>query len=144
MTLMQETIESCIKEARPLFAAHWHELYGGECPANIEAVIKNEKAGDSVYFTSRTDGGQLQGHACFFIIDAPYCAAKVAFDMFYYVKPEYRGTFVMVRLLKFSAAALVKSGISNVIVSHASTSNISPIIKRAGFVETGKTYTFKG
>ena len=144
MLLKQETIEHCIKEAQPLFNLHWLELYGGECPADIDKVIINEKAGDSAYFTSRTNDGQLQGHACFFIIDAPHCAAKVALDMFYYVKPEYRGAFVMARLLKFSAIELVKSGISNVIVSHAATSNISPIIKRAGFVEAGKTYTFKG
>lgn len=139
----QEKLSENLDQAKPMFSAHWIELYGNDFDSDIQTMLDQDDKGEMVYFTLK-NGDELLAHIAYFIISAPLYRAKIALDMFYYVKPKARGSMKCVRLLKESAQALMASGVSSVLVSQMNNAQLEKIICRAGFAPKGKTYTFKG
>jgi len=141
--IQEEKLSDNLIQAVPMILAHWLELYGKEFDSDINGMVSQNNNGEMAYFTLKEDGNIL-AHIGYFIITAPVYRAKIALDMFYYVKPEARGTMKGVRLLKESAKALLDSGISSVMVSRMVSANLGKIISRAGFVSSGETFIFRG
>jgi hypothetical protein len=140
-----EKLATNINQALPMMREHWIELYADTRPfiADIDGMVAQNENGDSIYFTLKEDG-KLLAHMAYFVIKAPSYRAQIALDMFYYVKPEARGSMKCVRLLRESAKKLIESGISSVMVSRMNSVNIGLIIKRAGFSACGETFVFGG
>jgi hypothetical protein len=141
--IREEKLSENLDQAKPMFSEHWIELYGNDFDSDISGMIEKNRSGEMVYFTLK-NGEELLAHMGYFIITAPLYRAKIALDMFYFVKPKARGTMKCVRLLKESAQMLLASGVSSVLVSQMNNVRLGKIIHRAGFVAKGETFTFKG
>ena len=143
MIVAFEKYASCVAEAAVLNANHWLELYGKtKYRFDHGGVVDLEANNGFVYYTLREDG-ELCGHVGFMIIKAPYLGQLIALDAFYYIKPEYRGTLEICKLLKFAGKHLMENKIGTVVISHKTGANLSPILTRAGYKESGTTFFFK-
>jgi len=139
-----EKYAGCVAEAAVLNAHHWLELYGKTKYRFDHGVVVDLEANNGfVYYTLREDG-ELCGHVGFMLIRAPYLGQLIALDAFYYIKPEYRGTLEICKLLKFAGNHLMENKIDTVVISHKTGANLSPILVRAGYEETGTTFFFRG
>lgn len=146
LTPFQETLADNASDVAVLTGLHWKELYGsckGYSP-DFASMIEAEKCGGSAYFTLRTTEGKLAGHACFMVYRSPFYGKLVAMDVFYYVLPEFRGSFGMCKLLRFAGATLQSQGVNQIVVSHQANNNLSPLLIRSGFSKAGEMYFFEG
>ena len=144
MIVAFEKYAACVAEAAVLNAHHWLELYGKTgYRCDHGGLVDLEANNGFVYYTLREDG-KLCGHAAFMLIKAPYLGQTIALDAFYYIKPEYRGTLEICKLLKFAGIHLMENKIGSVLISHKTGTNLSPILIRAGYEEAGTTFFFKG
>jgi hypothetical protein len=144
--IAQEKIASNAADIAVLTGLHWKELYGSSegYSADFVSMMESEKLGGVAYFTLRTMERKLAGHACFMVYRSPFYGKLIAMDIFYYILPEFRGSFGMCKLLKFAGTSMRSQGVDQVVVSHQVSNDISPIIVRAGFEKSGETYFFKG
>ena len=144
MIVAYEKYADCVAEAAVLKAYHWLELYGKTgYRCDHGGLVDLEANNGFVYYTLREDG-ELCGHAAFMLIKAPYLGQIIALDAFYYIKPEYRGTLEICKLLKFAGNHLTENKIGSVVISHKIGTNLSPILTRSGYEEAGTTFFFKG
>ena len=146
LTPAQESFAANAADIAVLTGLHWKELYGSASGYNpdFKSVAASETAGGVAYFTLRTPEGKLAGHFCAMVYVSPFYGKLVAMDIFYYILPEYRGTFGMCKLLKFAGNRLRQQGVDQIIVSHMANNNLGPILSRAGFAKTGEMYFFEG
>ena len=146
LTPAQESFAANAADIAVLTGLHWKELYGSASVYNPDSkrVAASETAGGVAYFTLRTPEGKLAGHFCAMVYVSPFYGKLVAMDIFYYILPEYRGTFGMCKLLKFAGNRLRQQGVDQIIVSHMANNNLGPILSRAGFAKTGEMYFFEG
>jgi L-amino acid N-acyltransferase YncA len=146
LTPAQERMSANAADIAVLTGHHWKELYGsceGYSP-DFASMLESEKMGGVAYFTLRTSEGKLAGHACFMVYRSPFYGKLIAMDIFYYVLPEFRGSFGMCKLLRFAGTTMRSQGVNQVVVSHQANNNLSPILVRAGFAKSGETYFFEG
>ena len=144
-TPARERYADCVAEAAVLNALHWSESYGhAGYRADHGGISDLEGRGGFAYYSLRNSSGVLMGHAAFLLNYSPCNGAMVAVDAFYFILPQYRGSFGMAKLLRYAANDLRQQGITNIIVSHKASNSIGKIIERAGFCKSGETYTFNG
>ena len=146
LTPAQETFAANAADIAVLTGRHWQELYGSSAgySPDFAGVVDSEKRGGVAYFTLRTPEGKLAGHFCAMVYRSPFYGQLIAMDIFYYVLPEYRGSFGMCKLLRFAATTLKQSGVDQVVVSHKTDSGLGPLLKRSGFAQSGEMYFFEG
>ena len=146
LTHAQESMSANAADIAVLTGLHWKELYGsseGYSP-DFASMIESEKRGGVAYFTLRTAEGKLAGHACFMVYRSPFYGKLVAMDIFYYILPEFRGSFGMCKLLRFAGSTMRSQGVDQVVVSHQASNDLSTLLKRAGFAKSGEMYFFEG
>ena len=146
LTPAQELMSANSADIAVLTGLHWKELYGsceGYSP-DFASMLESEKRGGVAYFTLRTPEGKLAGHACFMVYRSPFYGKLIAMDIFYYILPDFRGSFGMCKLLKFAGSTMRSQGVDQVVVSHQSSNDLSPLLVRAGFKKAGETYFFEG
>jgi hypothetical protein len=141
----QESFAANAADIAVLTGEHWKELYGSSAGygPDFASVAESEKRGGVAYFTLRTPEGKLAGHFCAMVYRSPFYGKMIAMDIFYYISPQYRGSFGMCKLLRFAATALKNGGVDQVVVSHMTGSGLAPLLKRAGFVQSGEMYFFE-
>lgn len=146
LNAFQESMSANAADIAVLTGLHWKELYGsseGYSP-DFASMLEGEKRGGSAYFTLRTAEGKLAGHACFMVYRSPFYGKLIAMDIFYYILPEFRGSFGMCKLLRFAGSTMRSQGVDQVVVSHQASNDLSSILKRAGYAKAGETYFFEG
>ena len=142
----QELFAANAADIAVLTGLHWREMYGncdGYSP-DFNGVVESEKRGGVAYFTLRTPEGKLAGHACFMVYRNPFYGKLVAMDVFYYILPEFRGSFGMCKLLRFAGTTMRSQGIDQVVVSHQEGNDLSPLLRRAGYAKSGEMYFYEG
>lgn len=142
----QELFANNTADIAVLTGLHWRELYGTSegYSCDFPGVILSEKKGGVAYFTLRTPEGKLAGHAGFMVYSNPFYGKLIAMDIFYYILPEFRGSFGMCKLLKFAGSTMRSQGVDQVVVSYQQNNNLSSILKRAGYVKAGENFFFEG
>lgn len=146
LTCAQERMSANAADIAVLTGLHWKELYHsseGYSP-DFASMLLSEQNGGAAYFTLRTPEGKLAGHAGFMVYSNPFYGKLIAMDIFYYILPEFRGSFGMCKLLKFAGATMRSQGVDQVVVSHQQNNDLSSILKRAGYVKAGETYFYEG
>jgi hypothetical protein len=143
LSVRHELFRDNVADAASLIAAHWKEFYG---PAGFRTdfggMVDTEANGGFKYFTLRDDEGKLAGHLGMMVMSLPYYGKVIAMDIFYYVLPEYRGSFAICKLLKFGAQALQSMGVQQINISHPENKDLGVVLKRAGFNKSGEMYIF--
>ena len=143
LTVQHELFGDNVSDAAVLSAIHWKELYGNAgFRVDFGGVVDTEAAGGFKYFTLRNENEELVGHLGMMVIRPPYYGKIIAMDIFYFVLPEFRGTFGLCKLFKFAAASLQAMGVQKVNLTNPVHVDLAPVLKRAGYVKTGETYTF--
>jgi hypothetical protein len=138
-----ELVSDNIADAAILSALHWKELYGTKgFRVDFGGVVDTEAVGGFKYFTLRTEEHKLVGHLGMMVLRPPYYGKVVAMDIFYFVMPEFRGTFGLCKLFKFAANTLQSMGVQQVTLSNPNHVDLSAVLKRAGYRKTGETFMF--
>ena len=146
LTCAQELMANNTADIAVLTGLHWKEMYGSSAgySPDFASALLSERNGGAAYFTLRDQEGKLAGHASFMVFKSPFYGKLIAMDIFYYILPEYRGSFGMCKLLRFAGSTMRSQGVEQIIVSHKTDNNLSPILIRAGFEKTGEMYFYEG
>lgn len=140
-----ESYAACSAEAAVLTAMHWQELYGNEdYRADSGAIIDMEKLGLFLFYTLRDEMDELAGYAGFTLKKSPFFGIAIAEDAGFYIHPAYRGTSGITKLLKFAVLNLKSRGVNRILVAHGASTDLSPLLQRAGFYKSSIVYSYEG
>ena len=130
-----ETVEQVLDEIKPLLAQHWEEIATYKdlpLDPDYEAYLRMAAAGRVRVFTARHEG-VLIGYGVFFLGNLHYKGSGIATQDILFILPQYRGTTVGYRLIKFCDDSLRAEGLQ-VTYQHVKISHdFSPVLSRLGY-----------
>ena len=115
-TIRAERFRDILPEIHQLHVEHWAETekhrHGLQMNPNYEAMIARERAGEMVQFTLRDSDGQLVGNCRVYINVSLHTQTRYASEDTLFIKPQYRGGFVVMALMKFAESSMRAIGIT--------------------------------
>lgn len=138
-----EPVSHWIREARPLFEAHWREVGNDRhrVPLHVDYAryAQMERDGGLAAWTARDDEGVLVGYNVFFVHRHPHYASTVyAQNDVIYLDPDRRLGSAGVRLIKTALDGLKLMGVQKVLFHVKLGHDFGPVLERLGLrpVET--------
>lgn len=122
-----ESFRAILPELHPLHAEHWKETekhrHGLALNPDYDAMGARERCGRLLQFTVRR-GGDLAGHLRMFTGPSLHTQTPMAEEDTLYMRPEYRGGFAAMALLRYAESALGQLGVREVranskVINHA-------------------------
>lgn len=115
-TIRAERFRDILPEIHQLHVEHWQETekhrHGLRMNPNYEAMLARERAGEMVQFTLRDSDGQLVGNCRVYINVSLHTQTRYASEDTLFIKPQYRGGFVVMALMKFAENSMRAIGIT--------------------------------
>lgn len=143
VTIAFEPVSQWIREARPLFEAHWHEigLDRHRVPLHIDYAryALMERDGGLAAWTARDDDGRLVGYNVFFLHrHLHYASTLYAQNDVIYLDPDRRMGMAGVRLIKTALDGLKLMGVQKVLFHVKTGHDFGAVLERLGLgaVET--------
>lgn len=125
-----------------LVKIHWGETeqYRGEelCPQK-EAYLRYAAADMFVLFTVR-DADRLVGYSGMYIVPNMHTSTKFAREDTWFLHPDYRKGFTVVRFLRFVEKELVRRGAKSCWMSAKLSNKAGRILEFAGYKAISTTY----
>ena len=122
-----ESFRAILDELKPLHAEHWKETeahrHGLQLAPDYEALCLRERRGRLVQFTVR-QGGVLAGQLLMYLGPSVHTQTLVAEEDTLYMRPEHRGGFTAVALLRYAEQLLRSLGAAEIranskVINHA-------------------------
>lgn len=108
-TIQVESVRAILEELKPLHEAHWRETelyrHGINFNPDYEGLAWRERAGGAVQFTVRKEG-VLVGQLLMYLITSPHTQTRVSEEDCLFIVPEHRGTFIVMKLLRYAERVL--------------------------------------
>jgi hypothetical protein len=132
-----ERFSDILQEIHPLHEAHWIETekhrHGLELNPDYPAFLARERAGSLIQFTVRSPSGELVGNLRMFLATSLHTQTRYASEDTVYIKPEHRGGFTVMALLRFAEGCIRAVGITEIRFSTKHTNNVDALMRRAGY-----------
>lgn len=142
VTFAVEPLAGVWDEWMALVKLHWDEteLYRGEplCPRK-EAYLQYDAAGMFFLSTIR-DGVRLVGYSGMYVFPSMHTSQLFAREDTWYLHPDYRKGFTIVRFLRFVEKALVSRGARSCWMSAKTSNGAGRILEFAGYRHIANTY----
>lgn len=114
-TIRAERFRDILPEIHQLHVEHWQETekhrHGLKMNPNYEAMLARERAGEMVQFTLRDSDGQLVGNCRVYINVSLHTQTRYASEDTLFIKPQHRGGFAVMALMKFAENSMRAIGI---------------------------------
>jgi L-amino acid N-acyltransferase YncA len=131
-----EDFEAALPELKPLHAMQWEEIdeRNGKIPMNPDyaGYIALNRAGRSLQFTVRKDG-ELVGQALVRFGLSMHTRTMVGNEDTFYMRPDHRGGFTMLRFVRYMAACAAAMGVREMRTSSKLANKSYLLMQRAGF-----------
>lgn len=115
-TIRAERFRDILPEIHQLHVEHWQETekhrHGLKMNPNYEAMLARERAGEMVQFTLRDSDGQLVGNCRVYINVSLHTQTRYASEDTLFIKPQHRGGFVVMALMKFAENSMRALGVT--------------------------------
>jgi hypothetical protein len=135
-TIQAEGFRSILDELTPLHEAHWCETegyrHGLALNPNYPNLFARERAGRLIQFTVRK-GPELCGHLRMFLFESEHTQTPVAAEDALYLKPEHRGSFLVMALLRYVEAALRQFGPLEIRANSKAANRADVLMRRMGY-----------
>lgn len=145
MKYQEETFDQAYAEAKPFILNNHAEINTDiQTPLEVDENMYREanKIGLLKVFTARGNEGKLVGYSAVWIHKSLHFMSEThATQDVFYVRPEYRGRMVGVRLIRFAETVLRDLGVK-VINHHAHVHNLQlgVMLERMGYVPKSYNY----
>lgn len=135
-SLQVERFEDLIEELEPLHQAHWLETekhrHGLDLAPNYALLLSRERQGGLLQFTARRSG-ELVGHVRMYLGRSTHTCTLYAEEDTLYIKPEHRGGFLAIRLLRYAEACLKQVGVREIRADSKLLNHADVLMKRLGY-----------
>lgn len=115
-TIRAERFRDILPELHQLHVEHWSETekhrHGLKMNPDYDAMLARERAGEMVQFTLRDSDGQLVGNCRVYINVSLHTQTRYASEDTLFIKPQHRGGFVVMALMKFAENSMRALGIT--------------------------------
>lgn len=132
--IQAERFSQIVDEMHQLHLEHWQETekhrHGLTMKPDYLGFIARERAGNLIQFTMRTDGGELVGNLRMFLATSMHTQTRYACEDTLFIKPEHRGGFAVMALMRFAEAALKSIGITEIRVNSKLVNNADVLMRR--------------
>jgi hypothetical protein len=132
-----ERFRDILPEMHELHVEHWKETerhrHGLALNPNYDAVIASEKAGKLIQFTMRHKNGELAGNLRMYLVTSIHTQTRYASEDTLYIKPEHRGGFAVMAILKFAQDSLQSIGIHEIRANSKLVNRADVLMRRMGY-----------
>jgi len=112
-TIRAERMADILPELHPLHVQHWQETegyrHGFALNPDYQRYAAIERAGGLIQFTARK-GGELAGNLRLFLSESLHTQTSLVTEDTIFLKPEHRGGFLPMAMLRFAEQAAVSLG----------------------------------
>jgi hypothetical protein len=133
-----ERLSDILDEIHPLHQAHWLETekhrHGLLMAPDYGSMLDDERAGRLIQFTVRDEAGTLVGNLRMYVGVSRHTGTKFAHEDTLYLKPEVRGGFAALTLMRFAEGALLAIGVREIRADSKLVNNADVLMRRLGYV----------
>lgn len=134
-TIQAERFAHVLDELHALHVLHWAETEkhraGLPMRPDYLAAMAYERAGRMLQFTVRHVGaGELVGNLRMYLVQSTHTQTPYAQEDTLYLKPEHRGGFAVMALIRFAEAALRSIGIPEIRIHSKLVNNADVLMRR--------------
>lgn len=128
---------------RNLFQEFWEEGGESDRPLQVdEAAYQALEQLQRLHVVVAETQGQLVGVGLFFV--SPHLHYKndlMAVTDILYIRPSHRRGFTGIQLFAFLESSLKARGVTKIFFAHRVSLDLSPILRRRGWIETERVYS---
>lgn len=149
-TFVTESMAQCLPELEKLFPEHWAELAldKDQFPLNPQYAVyaHREEQGELLCMVGRDNGGIVAYFVGFVAPGMHYQTCLTLTMDIFWVKPEYRGKSLGIRLFRAVEAEAERRGVNRMFVGSKLHKDASWLFQKLGYkpVETYYSKTFGG
>lgn len=133
MNYQREAVADVLDEIKPLLELHWREIAHYQ-DIELDPDYEFYRSTPAVRVFTARDSGILIGYGVFFVSqNKHYRQSKQAVQDILFVHPEYRGTMVGFRLIRFCDKQLKDEGCQVVYHHMKQAHQFGPLLERAGY-----------
>ncbi len=140
-----ETLDECLEDMKPLLEKHYDEIamYRDkiEFDPDYDMYYNLEAIGSLHMVTVRDDGNLVGYYVSFIHHNLHYKQNKFSVNDILFVHPDYRGSSVAYRMLKFVEAELRKIGCTVMTLHMKTDFPFEPLCEAVGMDKAEYTYT---
>lgn len=142
-TIRAERFRHALEELHPLHEAHWLETerhrHGLTLAPDYDALLADEQAGRLIQFTARRDG-QIAAHLRMYVGTSRHTQTQFAQEDTLYVRPQDRGGFLVMKLMRFAEDALRSIGVREIRADSKLMNHADVLMKRMGYTPVSLTF----
>lgn len=135
-TFQPERFEEVVAELAPLHQLQWKEvderLNVFDFRPNYDGYAKRDRDGGLIQFTVRKDG-VLVGYCLMLLTTSMHTQTLSAVEDSFYLHPDHRGGFTMIRFTRYMIECLKALGVQEVRVTSKLSNKSYVLMQRAGF-----------
>lgn len=136
-TIQVERFRDILPELHELHMQHWRETerhYKGlQMDPDYETVKNIERMGRAIQFTMRSDAGELVGNLRMYVVDSLHTRTPYAMEDTLFIKPDHRGSFAVMAMLRFAEDSLRSIGIKEIRTNSKLVNNADVLMRRMGY-----------
>lgn len=134
-TIQVERFADVLDELHALHVLHWHETEkhraGLPMRPDYVTLMAHERAGRMLQFTVRHAGtAELVGNLRMYLAQSTHTQTTYAQEDTLYLKPEHRGGFTAMALIRFAEGALRSIGITEIRIHSKLVNNADVLMRR--------------
>lgn len=132
-----ERFADILAELHELHELHWAETekhrHGLVMRPDYLAFIARERTGNLLQFTVRTASGELVGNLRMFLAVSLHTQTRYASEDTVFIKPEHRGGYTVMALLRFAENCIRSLGITEIRFTTKHINRVDVLMRRAGY-----------
>lgn len=131
-----ESLRKILEELAPLHAEHWLETekhrHGLQLRPDYDQAFARERAGRLLQFTVRR-GAELTGHLLMYLGPSIHTQTLVAEEDTLYMRPDHRGGFTVMALLRYAESVLQFLGAREIRANSKVINRADVLMRRLGY-----------
>jgi GNAT superfamily N-acetyltransferase len=135
-TIKAERFEGIQDELHVLHKLHWLETekhrHGLEMNPDYAEFCRRERMGGLIQFTLR-DGDELIGNLRMFLSKSIHTQTRYASEDTLFIRPEHRGSFAAMALMRFAERSLLLLGIREIRANSKLVNHADVLMRRLGY-----------
>ena len=135
-TIMAERFQDIQDELHVLHKLHWLETekyrHGLEMNPDYDEFCRRECAGGLLQFTLRS-GDELIGNLRMFLSKSIHTQTRYASEDTLFIRPEHRGSFAAMALMRFAEKSLLSLGIREIRANSKLVNHADVLMRRMGY-----------
>lgn len=136
-TIQVELFREIVQELHELHVEHWKETerhrHGLKLNPDYDSAIASERAGKLIQFTMRTASNELVGNLRMYVVTSLHTQTPYAMEDTLYIKPNHRGSFAVMALLRFAEDSLWAVGVREIRTNSKLVNRADVLMRRMGY-----------